>query len=58
MSIDEIAGQVIATKGFDMGDAILRMAIRDQAGDVVKRLHRHCDVEKIGNGRASKWKLT
>ena len=58
MSIDDIAGQVIAAKGFDPADSILRAAIRDQVGDIVKRLHRRGEVERIGTGRASKWTLT
>ena len=57
MSTDEIAGRVIATKGFDAGDTILRAAIRDQIGDIVKRLHRRGEVESIGRGRATRWKL-
>jgi hypothetical protein len=57
ISIDDIAGQVIAAKGFDPADSILRAAIRDQSGDIVKRLHRRGEVEKIGRGRACKWKL-
>ena len=57
MSIDDIAGQVIAAKGFDPADGILRAAIREQVGDVVKRLHRRGAVAKIGRGRAMRWKL-
>jgi chromosome condensin MukBEF MukE localization factor len=57
LSTDEIAARVIAAKGFDTGDAILRTAIREQVGSVVKRLHRTGAVENIGAGRASKWKL-
>lgn len=57
MSLDDIVGQVIATKGFDVADGILRAAIRDQVGDIVKRLHRRSEVEKIGRGRAIRWKL-
>jgi hypothetical protein len=38
LSTDDISGRVIATKGFDTADAILRTAIRDQVGSVVKRL--------------------
>jgi hypothetical protein len=57
ISMDDIAGQVITAKGFDAGDGILRAAIRDQVGDVVKRLHRLGRVEKIGIGRAMRWKL-
>jgi hypothetical protein len=40
LSAEDIAGQVIAAKGFDAGDAILRAAIREQVGSTVKRLHR------------------
>jgi hypothetical protein len=57
LSTDEIAGRVIAAKGFDTGDSILRVAIREQVGSTVKRLHRHAAIENIGAGRASKWKL-
>jgi hypothetical protein len=48
---------VIAAKGFDAGDAMLRAAIRDQIGDIVKRLHGRGDIEKIGHGRGTLWKL-
>jgi hypothetical protein len=41
LSTDEIAGRVIAAKGFDAGDAILCAAIREQVGSTVKRLHRN-----------------
>jgi hypothetical protein len=57
LSTDDIAGRVIAAKGFDTGDEILRAAIREQVGSTVKRLHRNGEVENIGAGRASKWKL-
>lgn len=57
VSIDEIVGQVIAVKGFDAADAILRAAIRDQTGNIVKRLYRCGEVEKIGRGRAMRWRL-
>jgi hypothetical protein len=58
LSTDEIAGRVIAGKGFDVEDAILRAAIREQIASTVKRLHRNRAIENIGAGRASKWKLT
>lgn len=58
LSTDDIAGRVIAAKGFDIGDAILRAAIREQVGSTVKRLHRNGAIENIGGGRASKWMLT
>jgi hypothetical protein len=57
LSTDNIAGRVIAAKGFDSSDGILRAAIRDQIGAIVKRLHREGAIENIGAGRASKWKL-
>lgn len=57
VSVDDIAGQVIDAKGFDPSDGILRAAIREQVGSIVKRLHRNSAIENIGAGRASKWKL-
>jgi hypothetical protein len=57
LSTDEIAGRVIAAKGFDARDDILRAAIREQVGSTMKRLHRNGAIENIGAGRASKWKL-
>jgi hypothetical protein len=57
LSTEEIAGRVIAAKGFDSGDTILRAAIREQVGSVVKRLHRDSMIENIGAGRGSKWKI-
>jgi hypothetical protein len=35
---------------FDAADGILRAAIRDQVGSIIKRLHRRGEVEKIGRG--------
>ncbi len=58
VSVDDIAGRVIAAKGFDPADGILRTAVRDQAGDIVKRLHRRGEVEKTGRGRSVRWKLS
>ena len=55
LSADDIAGQVIAVKGFDKGDAILRVAIREQVGSTVKGLHRTGAIENVGAGRTSKW---
>jgi hypothetical protein len=57
LSTDEVAGRVIATKSFDATDRILRAAIRDQVGSIVKRLHREGAIVNIGAGRGSKWKL-
>jgi hypothetical protein len=57
VSIDDLTRHVIVTKSFDAGDTILHKAVRDQVGDVVKRLHKQGQVEKIGRGRAMKWNL-
>jgi hypothetical protein len=57
LSTDEIARRVIAIKGFDEGDGILRAAIREQVGSTVKRLHRQGALDNVGAGRSSKWKL-
>jgi len=40
LSTDDIASRVIVAKGFDATDGVLRAAIRDQVGSIVKRLHR------------------
>jgi hypothetical protein len=57
LSTDEIAGRVIAAKGFDNRDAILRTAVRDQVGSIVKRLRRNGAIENIGAGRGTRWRL-
>jgi hypothetical protein len=46
LSTDEIVGRVIAAKGFDSSDAILRAAIRE----TVKRLHRSGTIDNVGAG--------
>src|SRR6202022_3222087 len=58
LSTDDIAGRVIAAKGFDAADALLRTAIRDQVGSVLKRLHRRGIAEPTGKGRQSRWRLS
>jgi hypothetical protein len=57
LSTADITDRVIAAKHFDPGDAILRTAIRNQVGSVIKRLHRDGATENVGAGRASKWRL-
>jgi hypothetical protein len=54
---DRIADQIIAAKGFDIRDAALRAAIRQQAGSVLKRLHRRGIAEPNGKGRGARWRL-
>jgi hypothetical protein len=58
LSTDDIAGRVVAVKGFDAGDTILRTAIREQVGSTVKRLHREGTIDNVGAGRASKWGIS
>jgi hypothetical protein len=58
LSTDEITRRVIAAKGFDARDVILRAAIREQVGSTVKRLHRDGAVDNVGAGRASRRSLT
>src|SRR5258708_7867001 len=53
ISTDDIAGQIVAGKGLDAGDAHLRTAIRDQVGSVLKRLHRRGVAEPNGKGRGA-----
>jgi hypothetical protein len=57
LSADGIAGRVIVAKGFDSTDGVLRAAIRDQVGAIVKRLHRSGEIERIGAGRGARWRL-
>jgi hypothetical protein len=58
LTVDDLAMRAMTEKGFDLTDAILRTAIRDQVGLVVKRLNHGGTIENVGTGRASKWKLT
>jgi hypothetical protein len=57
LSTDDITGKVIIVKGFDVADSILRAAIRDQVGAIIKRLHRRGELEKLGHGRVVRWRL-
>jgi hypothetical protein len=50
LSTDDNASPVIAAKGFDAGDAILRAAIREQVVSTIKRLHRNAMIENLGAG--------
>ncbi len=57
VSADAITAQVFAAKGFDIGDSILRAAIRDQVADIVKRLYRRGEINKVGQRRDARWRL-
>jgi hypothetical protein len=54
---DEIAGRVIAAKGFDAADAVLRKAIREQVLSFMRSLRKRGTVEQVGFGRGVRWKL-
>jgi hypothetical protein len=56
LTTDEIAGRVIAAKGFDAGDAILRKVIGDQSLALLRSSRKRGEVEQIGLGRGVWWK--
>jgi hypothetical protein len=55
--IDDIAGRVIAARGFDATDAVLRSGIRDQVLTTLRAFRKRGTVEQIGLGRGVRWKL-
>ena len=57
LSTDDIAGRVIAAKGFDDADSVLRAAIRDQALTALRAFRKRGAVEQVGLGRGLRWKL-
>jgi hypothetical protein len=57
MSADEIAVQVMTTKGFDTNDRTLRAAIRRQVGSALRNLAKRRTVERIQDRRSVTWKL-
>jgi hypothetical protein len=57
LTTDEIAGRIIAAKGFDAGDAGLRKAIGEQALALLRAFRKRGTVEQIGLGRGVRWKL-
>jgi hypothetical protein len=57
ITTDEIASQVIAAKGFDGADSILRAAIREQMLTVLRAARKRGTVEQVGLGRGVRWKL-
>jgi hypothetical protein len=54
---DEIAGQVIAAKGFDVTDSMLRGAIREQALTTLRAFRKRGTVEQLGLGRGVRWNV-
>ena len=57
LSVADIVGKVIAAKGFDAGDYALRERIDDLVKAILAAMRRAGSVEKIGQGRAMRWKL-
>jgi len=57
LATDEIAGRVIAAKGFDAADAVLRKAISDQSLALMRLFRKRGMVEQSGLGRGVRWKL-
>ncbi len=57
LSTDDMAGQIIAAKGFDAADRVLRAAIRDRALTSLRAIRKRGAVEQIGLGRGMRWKL-
>ena len=56
-STPDIVTHVIAAKGFDAGDRVLRAAIGDLVKATLNPMRRRGAVEKIGQGRGVRWKL-
>lgn len=48
---------MIAAKGFDAGDRVLRERIDDLVKATLAPMRRAGSVEKIGQGRGVRWKL-
>jgi hypothetical protein len=57
ITTDEIASQVIATKGFEAADSTLRAAIRDQLLTVLRAARKRGTVEQMGLGRGVRWRV-
>jgi hypothetical protein len=58
ISGDEIINQVLAAKGFDTADAVMRAALRKQALTMLRAYRKRAAVEQTGLGRGVPWKLT
>jgi hypothetical protein len=56
-STDDLANSVIAAKGFDAADSVLRAAIRDQALTALRAFRKRGAVEQMGLGRGVRWRL-
>jgi hypothetical protein len=54
----DIVERVIAAKGFNASDRVLRTAIGELAKATLAPMRRRGTVEKIGQGRGVRWRLT
>ena len=57
LSADEIVGQVLAAKGYDLADAVMRGTVRKQALMMLRTYRKRGMVEQTGLGRGMRWKL-
>jgi len=57
ITTDEVAGHIIAAKGFDAADTILRKAIGEQVLSAMRALRKQETVEQIGLGRGVRWTI-
>jgi hypothetical protein len=57
LSVAELVAAVIAAKGFDAGDRVLRDRIDDLVKAALGPMRRSGSVEKIGQGRGVRWRL-
>jgi hypothetical protein len=56
-STPDIVARVIAAKGFDAGDRVLRAAVAGLVKATLNPMRLRGAVEKIGQGRGVRWKL-
>jgi hypothetical protein len=57
ITTDDIAGRIIAAKGFDIADTALRKAIGEQCLALLRSFRKQTTVEQLGLGRSVRWKL-
>ena len=58
LSVADLVAAVIAAKGFDAGDRVLRDRIDDLVKAALGPMRRSGSVEKMGQGRGVRWRLT
>jgi hypothetical protein len=57
LSGDEIINHVLAAKGFDAADAVMRAALRKQALTMLRTYRKRGTVDQTGLGRGTQWKM-